>query len=352
MTRSLLFIFCCIVFWQCTDDPSPVSPETGVNITDWLIPVDEVLDGGVGKDGIPSIDQPQFDKVEEVNPAFDDELVVGLEINGVIQGFPIPILDWHEIVNHKISDIDIAITYCPLTGTAIGWGRKIGTTVSTFGVSGFLFNSNLMPYDRRTNSLWSQQRLECVNGPRIGTKPATYSLIETTLSTWRASFPGSEIMNANTGFDRRYSFYPYGDYRRNNDRLLFPVAVQDDRLPQKERVLGVIHDDNARIYRMNNPGEGIDVIHDQFEDIDLIVARSADLNFNSAWLNPGGKTFQPVQDALPVIVEDDTGNKYDLAGRIIEGPNSGQKLEKPTSFIGFWFSWPSFYENLEIYNES
>lgn len=337
---SLLLIFAC-----GSEDAPLVSANTQPT---WLIPQDEVLDGGVGLDGIPSLDDPKFDKATAVNTAFDDELVIGIERNGEIHGYPLPIMDWHEIANDVISDLNIAITYCPLTGTAIGWDRKLGSTVTTFGVSGLLYNSNLMPYDRSSNSIWSQQNLMCVNGTRRGTVPQSYSLIETSMATWRKSFPDSDVMNANTGFDRQYSFYPYGTYR-SDDVLFFPIE-QDKRLPLKERVLGVLINNNATVFKFNDEGQGTDVIHEVINTTDIIVVRSKDDNYNTAFLNPDELEFSPIQNGLPAIMEDQNGNRYDLSGRVIEGPEIGSKLSKPLSFIGFWFSWPAFYPNVEIYN--
>ena len=336
---------------SCTNEPGETdSPIVSPEIKDWLIPKEEILDGGVGKDGIPSIDEPQFDLAKDVSAFFDNELVVGYEYEGVLHGYPIPILDWHEIVNDQIAGLTVSIMYCPLTGTAMGWERKSGSREFTFGVSGLLYNSNLMPYDRRTNSTWSQQRMECVNGSRIGDRPKTFSLIETSLLTWKKSFPDSKIMNGNTGFDRRYSIYPYGSYR-TNDQLLFSVDPLDERLHPKERVLAVIVGDEAKAYRFNQRGKGTNVILDKVNDQDVVIVRSKDDNYNTAFLNPSNLNFEGLSNALPAVMEDQDGNLYDLLGNVIDGADKGVKLDKPVSMIGFWFSWTPFYPDIKIYEE-
>ena len=327
----------------------PILNENRLDPTDWLIPKDEIFDVGIGKDGIPSVDNPQFDDPSYVNPAFDEELVLGIEIDGELKAYPIPILDWHEIVNDELSGEPYSITYCPLTGTGVGWSRRIGNTVTSFGVSGLLYNTNLMPYDRRTNSTWSQQRMECIHGLRIGDRPLILNLIETKFSTWKASFPESRIMTANTGFDRRYSIYPYGDYRENQDRLIFPVDHLDKRLAAKERVLGIVIDNSAKAYRFNPEHRGIEVLSDVFMGINLVVVRSSELNFIASFFNPDNLEFKAVQDSLPAIMEDQNGTKYNLAGHALD--HSTPKLEKPTSFMGFWFSWGAFYPGIEIFEE-
>ncbi len=188
---------------------------------EWLVPSSEVLSGGPGKDGIPSIDNPAFSSTEEVTFLQDNDLVTGIQIGNVIKAYPHIILDWHEIVNDQIDQTEVAVTYCSLTGTGICWSRLVNGTPATFGVYGLLYNTNLMPYDRATGSTWSQQRLECVNGVNIGTDATTYSLVETTWATWKAAFPGSEVLNLSTGFSRQYGSYPYGDYKTNQNRFFY-----------------------------------------------------------------------------------------------------------------------------------
>ena len=124
----------------------------------WSIPNEQVLDGGPGKDGIPSVDNPIFYDISQNTVYEEEDLVVGYKRDTAARAYPHVVLDWHEIVNDEINGFPMTITYCPLTGTAIGWDRTIDGNVTTFGVSGLLYNSNLIPYDRRTNSNWSQMQ--------------------------------------------------------------------------------------------------------------------------------------------------------------------------------------------------
>ena len=121
-----------------------------------------------------------------------------------------------------------------MTGTGIGWDRMIEGQETEFGVSGLIYNTNLMPYDRRTNSTWSQQRLDCVNGELRGTRINTYSFVETTWATLKAFYPDAEVLTTQTGFSRNYGNYPYDDYRTSS-ATIFPVTNIDSRLhPKKE----------------------------------------------------------------------------------------------------------------------
>ena len=201
---NLNLFFVCILFFlitSCSEDgqPSPVTinnPNTpnNSNNSSWLVPLNEVRDGGPGKDGIPSIDNPIFQSVSEASFP-DDELVIGLKWDDEVRVYPHYILDWHEIVNDDLGPVSVAVTYCPLTGTTIGWDRQVNGENTTFGVSGLLYNSNLMPYDRRTNSTWSQMRLDCVNGELISTEINTIQLVETSWGTMKELYPNAMVFN-------------------------------------------------------------------------------------------------------------------------------------------------------------
>jgi len=260
-------------------------------------------------------------------------------------------LDWHEIINDELNGKNVAITYCPLTGTGIAWNRKIKGGTTTFGVSGLLYNTNLIPYDRLTNSNWSQIRLDCVNGSLVGDEIATYHLIETSWKTWRVMFPNSSVVSTSTGFSRKYSQYPYGDYKSNNFNLLFPVSPIDERLPKKDRVLGLIQNKKAKIYTFNLFENGTILIVDQFEGLNLVVIGSKNKNFIAAFenvINGEMRTFTAI-DERENIMQDDKGNKYNLFGLITEGVDEGEQLKSTTSFMGYWFSFGAFYADAEIY---
>jgi hypothetical protein len=250
-------------------------------------------------------------------------------------------------VNDVVGGTPIALTYCPLTGSAIGWDRTIDGTVTTFGVSGLLYNTNLIPYDRKTGSNWSQMSNQCVNGELIGENVVTHTVVETTWKTWKKMFPNSKVMSKSTGFSRNYGSYPYGDYRTNNNYLIFSIDPVDDRLLQKSRVLGVVGTGRARVYEIDELEEEITVIHDSFDGTSLVVAGSRTDNFMVAYnreLNDGTMLdFQAIQDGGEAIMSDEEGNEWNVFGEAIGGPRSGQKLIKTNAFIGYWMAWGAFY---------
>jgi len=337
-------------------DPDPISNTSnpggtqGLDPNSWLIPSDDVFDGGPGKDGIPALESPRLISATEATYLSDNDLVIGYKFGDEMRAYPHLILDWHEIVNDNIGIHSFAVTYCPLTGTAINWSREINNTVTTFGVSGLLYNTNLIPYDRATNSNWSQMRLDCVNGVLIGSKVSVFSTVETTWKTWKEMFPETQVMSLETGFNRRYGSYPYftsrGDYRVE-EYLIFPITNDDSRLSRKERVLGVINNEEVKTYRFETFSQGVGVVEDLVGGDKLAVIGSEPDNFMVAY-KITEQLLVPDDTGAGVVIDQD-GNIYNVFGEIISGPNTGDRLTPVTSFMGFWFSWGAFYPEVDIY---
>ncbi len=352
LKTGLFFIL--LLTLACSKDESPtIGGNAGSG--DWLIPENEVRDGGPGKDGIPAISNPNFSSIAQIDFLDTDDLVIAVKMGESVKAYPHPILDWHEIVNDDLASGDrLSLTYCPLTGTAIGWDGTLNGNKTTFGVSGLLYNSNLIPFDRATDSYWSQMSHKCVKGELVGTEINTFQVIEMNFNTLREAYPNAQVLNTNTGFNRNYERYPYGDYITNNSSLIFPVSNTDSRVPNKERVLGVVVNEEAITYRFSSFAVNeINTIQNQFQGKDLVVVGSQSKNFIVAFENslPDGTTldFQPIQGALPIVMEDNEGNRWDVFGEAVEGPRKGTKLPEVLNYIGYWFSWATFNENLEIY---
>ncbi len=330
------------------------TPKGNTKVAIWNIPKNEIFDGGPGKDGIPALEDPERVSVTAGGYLLDQELVLGFfdGVNAI--AYPLQILDWHEIINDELNNFPFAITYCPLTGTGIGWERNInGTNPTTFGVSGLIYNNNLIPYDRQTNSNWSQMRLDCVNGPLINTEIKTFQLLETRWFTWKEMYPETKVLSLNTGIDRPYGLYPYGDYKTNEDNLLFPLDIDDRRLNRKERVHGIIIDDVAKVYRFGSFTSTNTLINDIVNGREVIIVGNSNKNFIVSFypkIEDGTNLVLSVVDEENVILEDNLGNKWDVFGYAVSGPAKGKNLKGTESFMGYWFSWGAFYPNSEIYD--
>ncbi len=349
-------LFLSMALWGCEENSEGNgngTPTGNNNEDDWLIPKSEIFDGGPGKDGIPALIDPNVIEATDADYLDDEDLIIGFVVDDEARAYPHRILDWHEIVNDKLGDVNISVTYCPLTGTGIGWNREINGKITTFGVSGLLYNSNLIPYDRETDSNWSQLRLDCVNGNLIGTEIETFTMLETTWKTWKEMYPATTVLSTTTGHSRDYDRYPYGSYRTNDQYLIFPVTNEDDRIPAKDRVHGIVRSGNAKVYPLSLFGEEVTVIMDEFADKKYVVIGSNLDNFAVSFLrDPGDGTslsFSPVQEMYPVVMSDQEGNMWDLFGTAISGPRSGTRLSHARSFIGYWFSFAAFYPEVVIH---
>jgi hypothetical protein len=208
-----------------------------------------VASGGPPKDGIPAIDKPQYTSAADADQwLLPDDIVFGVDYAGLIAAYPQRILVWHEIANETVAGERLSITYCPLTGTAIGFkGRVAPGNASTFGVSGKLVNSNLIMYDRSTDSQWPQILGKAITGASRGTKLQEFPLVWTTWEKWKKAHPTSKVLSQRTGFLRNYGKGgdPYGSYLGKDkgyygsDRLIFRPIFEDRQLAPKAVVVGV-----------------------------------------------------------------------------------------------------------------
>lgn len=332
----------------CEDDPPGLANDDAV---EWLIPVDDVFDGGPGKDGIPAVMNPRFQSVQEHQDLEDDELVVGVIMHDEARAYPHTILDWHEIINDEIQGTPISLTYCPLTGSAIGWHGNINGQTTTFGVSGLLYNSNLMPYDRATDSYWSQMLLQAVHGARKGEMAETFPVLETSWKQWKTLFPESRVLTRETGHSRPYGNYPYGDYR-TSEGTIFPVRGSDGRLHPKERVHGIIVGGGVHAYVLEDLPPALGTLQDELNMVPYVLVGSGSANIVAVFdrrLNDGTSlNFHSLTEGDPGQFTDEENNIWDLSGRAVAGPRLGQQLTPLTAFTAYWLAWPAFYPNISI----
>lgn len=357
MKKIILSLFFCSLFISCStssSSESTLNPITGApnpptsGFSEWSIPINEVLDGGPGRDGIPALEGPSFTGIANITYMRDEDLILGFKKGNDVRGYPHAILDWHEIINDDIGDVSVAVNYCPLTGTGIGWNRVINGSKTTFGVSGLLFNTNLIPFDRATRSNWAQILNEAVNGPLLGQKADLIMLFETNWKTWKELYPNSVVLGLNTGFSRTYGTSPYGDYNTNNDRFLFPVA-KDGRLPSKEKVLAILDGSDAKAYRFASFPVGGNLKFDSFKGKNYIIVGNA--NFIVAFertAETSGLEFEYISNGTEIILGDNEGNEWNVFGEALSGPRQGQFLKPAEYMMAMWFSIPAFY-NTEIF---
>ena len=217
--------------------PSETLQLNGFNVSNASVPLKAIERSGPPKDGIPAIDQPRFIPARQAKLA-DNDRILGVVLQGMARAYPVRILNWHEVVNDQFGDHAVVVTYCPLCGTGMAFDARLAGGSATFGVSGLLYNSDVLLYDRATQSLWSQISQTAVSGPLKGTGLLPVVVTHTTWADWRTRHPNTEVLSTQTGFERDYQRDPYEGYDRVA-RLIFDVQHRDDRFPLKEWVLGV-----------------------------------------------------------------------------------------------------------------
>jgi len=334
-------------------DSPGTSPVGSSSTSEWSIDTNFVADGGPGKDGIPSLDQPGFINSNEVTYMFPEDLIVGVKIGNQIKGYPHKILDWHEVVNDSLDDDNFVLSYCPLTGSAMVWNINNDTGNTEFGVSGLLYNSNLILYDRSTDSNWPQMLMESARGSKKGTIASQKTLFETTWQNFTEMYPDAKILDVNTGFSRNYFDYPYGSFRTDTS-LFFNVNNQDDaRLHKKQRVLGIKEGSSTKAYVIANLAGDLEIINDTIGAKAIVVAGSANNRFAVAFerMTADGTVldFSAEFNQLPIVMSDSEGNLWDINGVALSGPRTGEQLKQPFSYIVYWFAWASFFPETSIY---
>jgi hypothetical protein len=279
-----------------------------------------IASGGPGKDGIPAIDKPEYDNAEEADKwLVSGDIILGINYKGFITAYPQRILVWHEVVNETIGDEKISVSYCPLTGTAIGFKGNVGDKVNTtFGVSGKLVNSNLIMYDRASDSYWPQIFATAINGIAKGRTLKEFPVVWTTWSKWKKKYPNTKVLSQKTGFIRNYDKNgdPYGSYIDDNrgyydsEGLIFKPINESKELSSKSVVVGV----------RDKFGNSIAVLKDRLRS-DKIVEASL-----------GEKT---------VVIEYDE----DLDFYTAKIKENGEWIN---AFDVMWFAWYSYYPNTKL----
>lgn len=345
------------LFFIVACSSSTSSSERNTNVQEgeltWLIAEHEIIDGGPGQDGIPSIDNPSYVPASEVDYLSDDRRIFGLKIFDEIFAYPIQIMDWHEIVNDDLDGRTFSVTYCPLTATGIVWDSR-----SEFGTSGLLYRNNLIAYDRNTESLWSQMLMRSVNGERIGESTRLIDqVVETTWAVWKEMYPESNVLSDETGFDRNYDSWTYGkEYEEKNDIFIFPPKNRlDTRIQSKSRVHAIFpegdldEESDIRVYELRKFDKELELLEDTFDGKEVIIAGSSRDMFAISFEAEHARRFKAVKNRLPVILETPDGTLWDVFGEAVSGPLQGEKLKGMRSYTGYWFGIRDIYFEPEIY---
>ena len=285
--------------------------DNGFDLSNSILPRAEIQHGGPPRDGIPALSDPLLVSPAKAGYLGPADRVIGIELNGEARAYPVAILNWHEIVNDAIGGRRFAITYCPLCGTAVAFDARVDGEATDFGVSGLLYNSDVLLYDRTTESLWSQILGKAIAGPRAGMKLQAIAVSHTTWRDWLQSHPSTLVLSDDTGYSRDYGRDPYAGYERSR-ALYFAVnhEAPDDYHP-KEIVVGL----------------GIDGVYKAYPFSELE--------------RHGEARFEDTVNGRRLLIE------WDAANRSVDiSDSAGSPL---AAIQGYWFAWFAFHPDTLVF---
>ncbi len=328
------------------------------------VPFGEVLSGGVPRDGIPPIDKPEFVTVADADGWLaKQEPVIALEINGDARAYPLQVMIWHELVNDEVGGMPVTVSFCPLCNSVLIFDRKLDGVVYDFGVSGNLRNSDLIMWDRQTESWWQQLTGNAIIGQLAGKKLRILPSSIIAWSDFKVAHPQGKVLSKKTGYLRRYGDNPYVGYDRADTPPFLFDGKLDDRLQPKERVLavtigevsaafpfGVLRSERVVSYTLN--GQEMVILFKPGARSALgaqSIADAADVGATGV--------FDPNLDGEKLrfraegehFVDRETGSVWNILGEAIDGPLAGKKLTPIVHANHFWFTWAAFKPDTTIY---
>jgi Protein of unknown function (DUF3179) len=341
--------------------PAGAAPASTPDSLDRL--AQSIRHGAAGPDAIPSIDHPQFVPAAQARFLDDEDVVFGLVRAGQGRAYPQLVLVWHEIVNDRLPDGPLSVTYCPLTGSILGFrGTAPNGEPYTFGTSGDLVNSNLLMYDRQTDSRWPQLLGQAILGPSRRRVLQEVPLEWTRWGRWRAAHPDTLVLSTRTGSLRNYGTDPYGSYNHGPAHelfgyykpgqgrfLYFPLLHESDRFDEKEVMVGAklgaqrlaVRKSLLRWQLAVNATMGrqpVVFLHDPALDAGRALLASL-----------GGARLRFAATATPGrYADDDTGSTWDSLGRALQGRRGGTSLRRVLTFDVLWLAWYAFFPRAEV----
>tara|TARA_R110002110_G_scaffold205066_7_gene417302 strand:- start:460165 stop:461169 length:1005 start_codon:yes stop_codon:yes gene_type:complete len=310
---ALAWLFATLIAALATAAQAQPSYFNDFDVENSIIDPIDIYHGGPDRNGIPAIDRPLFASGEAREGLLGmDERVLAVHYNGISKAYPVAIMDHHEVVNDFFGIQAVTITFCPLCGTGMAFMANTGGKSLSFGVSGLLYNSNVLLYDRNTESLWSQVMKTAISGPMKGHRLDDIPLEHSTWGQWLKRYPDSLLLTQDTGFDRDYSADVYYDYKRL-PMVYYPTVHQDLRLTAKDWVIGVTLHDSAI----------------------AIPYKELDKAESPLITRVGGREIRVEWD------------KKASSARVFN--DDGEQIP---ATAGYWFAWVAFHPDTELFNAS
>jgi hypothetical protein len=323
------------------------------------VPLTAILPGGPPPDGIPPIDHPRFVPAAAADRFLAPrEPVIAVARDGRARAYPLQILVWHEIVNDTLDGAPITVTYCPLCNSAIVFDRRAAGRSLTFGTTGNLLDSDLVMWDRQTESWWRQFDGTAIVGSLTGTRLTAIASQTLSFADFGARYPDGEVLARPTGFNRPYGYTPYYGYDSpESERPAFYSGRLDPRLPPVERVESITIGADTGVVPFNTlqhrpvleaelDGVPLVVLFDPriLSPLDQSIIRNSRSVGGAAAFDRrlSGRTLDFQPGALGSMIDTQTGSRWDITGRAIAGPLRGAQLRRVRDLQAFWFAVAAF----------
>jgi hypothetical protein len=346
------------------DVPSALYDADASGLPSPSIDVTRLVAGGPPPDGIPAIDQPRFQRTDDVRWVDDEEQVLVVEVDDDARAYPVQVLTLHEIVNDTVGGVPVAVTYCPLCASGLAFDRRVGDRVLSFGTSGKLLASNLVMYDRQTQSLWPQVEGQAVAGVLTGAELTRVPAAVLSWAQWRDAHPHGWVLSRQTGYGLGYGSNPYYRYDEKASAPLFYDFPIDNRIEWlKQPVLGIaVGNDALAIDLEALAPDGVREVTVGGREITVWWVGGARSSLDGFAVGTGREVgsvgvFEPFlygrrltfrTDGTQGIVDVETGSRWNLLGQAVAGPAAGSRLEPVPHVTTFWFAWRAAHERTRV----
>jgi hypothetical protein len=346
--------------------PGFASAEFKTDFTRHSVPFGEIFSGGPPKDGIPPIDAPQFVSVADAEAWLRPvEPVIFVQVGDDARAYPLQILTWHEIVNDTVGGAPLTVTFCPLCNTAIAFERTLGERVLDFGTTGRLRYSNLIMYDRQTESWWQQATGEAILGELTGERLTLYPATIIAWADFMAQHPDGSVLSRETGFSRTYGINPYVGYDDvTQPPFLYRGPETPGRLPPVARVLALELNGETVAYPyavleqwhvLNDRAGGENIVvfwqPGTASALDTsTIADGRDVGAASAFISEVDGRPLTMRFVAGKYVDNETGSEWNAFGQAVGGELAGAELEPVVAVNHFWFSWAAFKPETRVFS--
>jgi len=344
--------------------PARAQSEFKTDFSKHSVPYSDILSGGPPKDGIPALKDPKFVSISEADVWLKSkEPVILVQVGDEAKAYPIQILIWHEIANDTVGGEPLIVTFCPLCNTAIVFKRTVNEGILDFGTTGRLRYSNLIMYDRQTETWWQQATGEAIAGDLTGTQLEFYPATIISWEEFKTSYPDRKVLSRETGYARNYGRNPYVGYDDvNNPPFLYRGPITPNQLPPVARVLTIDLNGEAVAYpyeTLERLGAANDIVGGEAvvvfwqegtaSPLDSSTTTGRDVGTAAAFSRQLDGQTLVFSFADEQIFDEQTNSEWNILGQAIAGEMKGKQLMPAVAINHFWFSWAAFKPETRIY---